>query len=284
MVLSKGVANAQALLLCPGPLSGAFASGAVFGVSFRWVMEEGNFLARAKFAAVTIPFHTKNVNIELPYRDRRQAGRILAAHLRQYAGRQGVIVLGLPRGGVPVAYEIAAGLDAPLDIFVVRKLGVPGREELAMGAIASGGVRVLNSEVLAALKIQKATLQKVIEQEEAELRRRETQLRGAHSIQQLEGKTIILVDDGLATGASMRAAVRALKIRNVRRRVVAVPVAAPRTCVQLQAEVDEVVCPATPESFRGVGQFYRDFTQTTDDEVRDLLARAAEFGTASRLS
>jgi putative phosphoribosyl transferase len=222
------------------------------------------------------------VNIELPYRDRRQAGRIVAQQLHQYADREGLIILGLARGGVPVAYEIAASLDAPLDVFVVRKLGVPGREELAMGAIASGGVRVLNSEVIAALKIQKAIIQEVTEREERELSRRENELRGANPPLYLEGKSIILVDDGLATGATMRAAIQALKLHNVKRCTVAVPVGAPRACAQVQAQVNEVLCPAIPESFRGVGQFYEDFTQTTDEEVRDLLSRASEFGAARR--
>jgi putative phosphoribosyl transferase len=218
------------------------------------------------------------VNVRLPYRDRRQAGRVLASLLQPCVERHEAIVLGLARGGVPVAYEVAIGLNIPLDVFVVRKLGVPGREELAMGAIASGGVRVLNPQVLAALKIKEAILQEVTERESRELDRRQEKFRGTNPVRSVKNKAIILVDDGLATGATMRAAIRALRSRDIRSCIVAVPVGAPDSCAELQAEVDELFCAATPQSFRGVGQFYENFTQTTDEEVRDLLTRAAGIG------
>jgi predicted phosphoribosyltransferase len=213
---------------------------------------------------------------ELHFRDRREAGRVLAEGLRNYTDRDDVIVLGLPRGGLPVAYEVARALGAPLDVFIVRKLGVPGFEELAMGAIASGGARVLNEHVLAQLDDSDEALARATETETRELERRETEYRGGHPAPELRGKTVILVDDGLATGATMRAAVMALRERGIARCVVAVPVAAPDTCAELAEEVDELVCAMTPAGFHAVGQFYENFLQTTDSEVRELLARGAE--------
>jgi len=213
---------------------------------------------------------------ELQFRDRREAGRVLAESLRKYAGRDGVIVLGLPRGGLPVAYQVAKALRAPLDVFIVRKLGVPGYEELAMGAIASGGARVLNESVLAQLDDSDEALALVTEIETRELERQELEYRDGRPAPDLRGKTVILVDDGLATGATMRAAVLALRERGVAARVVAVPVAAPETCAEFRDHVDEIVCAVTPPDFRAVGQFYEDFSQTSDNEVRELLARASE--------
>jgi len=213
---------------------------------------------------------------ELLFRNRREAGRVLAESLRRYAGRNDVIVLGLPRGGLPVAYEVAKALAAPLDVFIVRKLGVPGYEELAMGAIASGGARVLNEAVLAQLDDSDEALALVTEAETQELERREIEYRDGRPAPDLRGKTAILVDDGLATGATMRVAVMALRERDATACIVAVPVAAPETCAEFRGEVDEIVCAITPAHFRAVGQFYEDFSQTSDDEVRELLARAAE--------
>ena len=209
------------------------------------------------------------------FEDRADAGRQLADHLAGYAGRLRLLVLGLPRGGVPVAYEVARALDAPLDVFVVRKLGVPGHEELAMGAIASGGVRVVNRDVVQALGIDAAAIETVSAQEQRELERRERLYRGDRPPLDVRGCTVILVDDGLATGSTMRAAVAALAQRGPERVVVAVPIAAAATCQALRREVDEVVCALTPEPFFAVGMWYRDFSQTTDREVHDLLARAA---------
>jgi putative phosphoribosyl transferase len=205
-------------------------------------------------------------------RDRADAGRRLLPGLVAYKGRPDVLVLGLPRGGIPVAYEVAHGLGAPLDVFVVRKLGVPGQEELAMGAIATGGVRVLNRDVVDALQIPAHVVDRVAAEEERELRRREESYRGQRPEPDVRGRTVILVDDGLATGSTMRAAVAALRQQGPARIVIAVPVAAPSTCEDLRQEVDEVVCFATPEPFMAVGRFYDDFSQTTDDEVRRLLA------------
>jgi predicted phosphoribosyltransferase len=211
---------------------------------------------------------------ERAFRDRTDAGRALAARLGEYAGREDVLVLGLPRGGIPVAFEVARALGAPLDVFLVRKLGVPGREELAMGAIASGGVRLLNDEVVNTLRIDPDTIDRVAAEEQTELERRERAYRDGRPAPDPSGKTAILVDDGLATGASMRAAVRALRDLGPARVVVAVPVAAEATCQEFADEVDQVVCALTPEPFYAVGFWYEDFSQTTDEEVRDLLARA----------
>lgn len=209
------------------------------------------------------------------FRDRADAGRVLARELRQYAGRTDVLVLGLPRGGVPVAFEVARELGAPLDVFVVRKLGAPGQEELAMGAIASGGVRVLNSEVVHLLGISANEIETITHREEQELDRRERLYRGERPAIDPRGRTVIPIDDGLATGSTMRAAAKALRRLGPEKIVVAVPVASRSTCEELGAEVDEVVCAAKPEPFYAVGQWYASFTQTTDEEVRDLLERAA---------
>jgi predicted phosphoribosyltransferase len=208
------------------------------------------------------------------YRDRRDGGRQLAAALAQYANRRDVIVLALPRGGVPVGFEVATQLGAPLEVFVVRKLGVPGHEELAMGALASGGVRVLDEDLMRVAGVSAEEVQRITEAEQAELDRREREYRGDRPFPDVRGKTAILVDDGLATGASMRAAVAALRLDGPARIVVAVPVAAPETCDAFQSIADDVVCPVTPESFQAVGLWYDDFSQTTDDEVHELLARS----------
>jgi predicted phosphoribosyltransferase len=211
------------------------------------------------------------------YRDRREAGRILGERLAALAGRPDVVVLGLPRGGVPVAWEVARRLAAPLDVFVVRKLGLPGHEELAMGAIASGGVRVLNPEVVAT-GVGREEIEEVTARERGELERRERLFRGDRPPLPVAGRTVVLVDDGLATGSTMRAAVRALRKQDARQIVVAVPVGAASTCAELQEEADQVVCVATPAPFRAVGLWYDDFDQTTDDEVRELLDRGAQAG------
>jgi len=210
------------------------------------------------------------------FRDRHDAGRLLAAKLGTYANRPDVIVLALPRGGVPVAAEVARALGAPLDVFLVRKLGIPGHEELAMGAIATGGVRVLNDDVVRALHIPDRVIDAVAEQEARELARRERLYRGGRPPLDVRGRTVILVDDGLATGATMLAAVQALRQQRPARMVVAVPIAPPETCEELRAEVDDVICAVTPEPFHAVGLWYEDFSQTTDEEVRDLLAGRAE--------
>jgi len=191
-----------------------------------------------------------------------------------YAERPDVIVLGLPRGGVPVAYEVAKALEVPLDVFIVRKLGVPGREELAMGAIATGGVRMVNKNVVSRLGITSQALESVAAPEQKELERRELLYRSGPTVCDLRGRTVIVVDDGLATGSTMRAAAAALRKLQVKRIVVCVPVAAPDTCDEIKAEVDEIVCAATPEPFLGVGRWYHDFSQTTDGEVLQLVARA----------
>jgi predicted phosphoribosyltransferase len=207
------------------------------------------------------------------FRDRPEAGRRLAGKLSAYANRPDVIVLALPRGGVPVAFEVAQALNAPLDVFVVRKLGVPGHEEFAMGAIGTGGVRVLNDEVVKGLGIPPHAIDAVTAQERQELVRRERLYRGGRAAPDLRGLTVILVDDGLATGATMKAAIQALRQLQPGRVVVAVPTASPETCEQLKPEVDEIVCDITPELFHAVGAWYEDFSQTTDQEVRELLAR-----------
>jgi putative phosphoribosyl transferase len=208
-----------------------------------------------------------------PFHDRVDAGKALARHLSKYAGRPDVTVLALPRGGVPIGYEVARALGAPLDVFIVRKLGVPGQEEYAMGAVASGGVRVLNEDVVRSLRLSDTAVERITAKELTELNRRERLYRGDRPELDLTGRTVILVDDGLATGSTMKAAVKALKARGPARTVVAVPVAAPDTCEELRREVDEVVCAVTPEPFRAVGLWYEDFSQTSDEEVHDLLAR-----------
>jgi erythromycin esterase-like protein/predicted phosphoribosyltransferase len=207
-----------------------------------------------------------------PFRDRREAGRHLASKLAAYANRSDVLVLGLARGGVPVAYEVAHALAAPLDVFIVRKLGVPGYEELAMGAIATGGVRVLNNQLVERLGIPEYLIEVVAAREQEELRRRERLYRGGLPPLDARGRTVILVDDGLATGTTMQAAIKALKQQDPARIVVAVPIASRETCEELKAEADDVICAVTPEPFHAVGLWYEDFAQTTDEEVRELLA------------
>lgn len=206
------------------------------------------------------------------FHDRTDAGRQLAERLTRYAGRDDVLVLALPRGGVPVGYEVAEALGAPLDVFVVRKLGVPGHEELAMGAVASGGVRVLNEPVVDRLGISAEALDRATARELRELERRERAYRGTRPPLDVRGKVVILVDDGLATGSTMRAAVAALRRLNPARVVVAVPVGARETCSDFE-EADETICAHEPEPFYGVGMWYGDFSQTTDEEVQDLLGR-----------
>jgi predicted phosphoribosyltransferase len=207
----------------------------------------------------------------MQFRNRAEAGRILAKKLAAYEDRPGVLVLALPRGGVPVAFEVARSLHAPLDVFLVRKLGVPGHRELAMGAIASGGVRVLNDDVVKGLHIPTDVIDAVAEAEGRELDRREQTYRAGRPPLDLRGKIVLLIDDGLATGATMRAAVAAVRAQGPARVVVAVPVAAAETCEELRVEADEVVCAQMPDPFYAVGLWYRDFSQTTDDEVRELL-------------
>jgi predicted phosphoribosyltransferase len=211
------------------------------------------------------------------FRDRAEAGRALASRLMGFAGRGDVVVLALPRGGVVVGYEISQALNAPLDVFMVRKLGTPGQPELAMGAIASGGVIVLNPDVVHALNIPDQMIRGVAEREQREIERREREYRGSRPPAPLRGHAVILVDDGLATGSSMRAAVRAVRNRDPASIVVAVPVAAASTCDELRAEseVDHVICLATPEPFQAVGQWYQEFPQISDQEVRELLQRDA---------
>jgi predicted phosphoribosyltransferase len=207
------------------------------------------------------------------FRDRREAGRLLAAKLTAYANRPDVIVLALPRGGVPVGYEVARALGAPLDVFVVRKLGVPGYEELAMGAVATGGVRVLNDQVVSRLGIPGHVIDAVAAHEQQELALRERLYRGGRPPLDVRNRTVILVDDGLATGATMHAAIAALRQLHPARIVVAVPTASPETCEEMRAEADDVICAVTPEPFQAVGRWYQDFSQTTDEEVQDLLKR-----------
>lgn len=211
-------------------------------------------------------------DIRLPFADRREAGRVLAGLLQGYRGRDDVLVLALPRGGVAVGFEVAHALHAPIDIFVVRKLGYPGHEEYAMGAIASGGVRVMND--LHDISVDPATLAVIVAREQDELARREQLYRAGRPAADIAGHTVIVCDDGLATGSTMRAAVRALRQKNPARLIVAVPVGAEDTCEQLRAEADEVVCAAMPRPFRAVGLWYGDFPQASDDEVRELLEQA----------
>jgi predicted phosphoribosyltransferase len=210
------------------------------------------------------------------FADRREAGRFLAGKLATYADRPDVLVLALPRGGVPVAFEVARTLHAPLDVFLVRKLGLPGHEELAMGAIASGGVIVLNEDVVRALRILQDVIEHVAAEERRELERRERAYRGDRPPPDVRGHTVILVDDGLATGSTMRTAVAALRQQGPARIVVAVPIGAPETCAEFQREADDVVCAVTPQPFYAVGLWYGDFSQTSDEEVHDLLERSAQ--------
>jgi len=214
--------------------------------------------------------------METTFSNRAEAGRLLAEKLDQYAGRDDVIVLGLPRGGLPVAFEVAKRLRAPLDVFIVRKLGVPGFEELAAGAIASGGVRVLNEDVMRSIPNAEQVIESITAKETAELQRREQSYRDGRPAPELRDRIVILVDDGLATGATMHAAVKALRQRGAAKIVVAVPVGPPETCREFEDAADEVVCATAPEFFHAVGQFYEDFSQTSDEEVREILARAAQ--------
>ena len=213
---------------------------------------------------------------EMLFRNRTHAGRVLAGMLEGYSNRDDLLVLALPRGGVPVAFEIANALHVPLDVFLVRKLGVPGQEELAMGAIATGGIRVLNHELVKYLGVPDRVIDSATAAEQAELDRREQAYRGTREAPDVRGRIVILVDDGLATGSTMRAAVAALRQQKPARIIVAVPVAAASTCQEFREEVDEIICATTPDPFYGVGQWYEDFSQTTDEEVRDLLKRAAQ--------
>jgi len=212
--------------------------------------------------------------VDVRYPDRPSAGEILAQQLLHYANRPDVCVLALPRGGVPIGYEVARTLKAPLDVFIVRKLGVPGQEELAMGAIASGGVRVLNTEVVHHMNVPPSVIDHVALREEQELHRREHLYRNHEPPIELKDKTVILVDDGLATGSTMRAAIAAVRQHRAGRIIVAVPVGAPETVAEIGAEVDEIVCPLVPRGFQAVGQWYVRFDQTTEDEVRELLVAA----------
>lgn len=211
------------------------------------------------------------------YQDRRQAGQVLARALSTYADRDNVIVLALPRGGVPVAYEIAKSLHAPLDVFIVRKLGVPGHEELALGAIATGDIYIFNEDIIGELQVSKQQIETVIKQESNELKRRELAYRGNRPFPDLQNKIVILVDDGIATGATMRAAIKSLRLLKPKNIIVAVPVAAKEMCDVMQNEVDQFYCPLRPVSFYAVGAWYQDFSQTEDEEVYTLL-KAAKKG------
>jgi len=210
------------------------------------------------------------------FKNRADAGRKLAAKLTRYADREDVLVLALPRGGVPVAYEVAKELKAPLDVFLVRKLGVPRHEELAMGAIASGGVRVINQELINYLGIPDEVIDAIAAIEQRELERRMVAYRDDRPPPEVKNRIVILIDDGLATGSTMRAAAASLRLQKPRRIVVAVPVSSPETCNEFRSEVDEIVCAVTPQHFQGVGLWYDDFSQTSDEEVRELLKRAVQ--------
>jgi putative phosphoribosyl transferase len=210
------------------------------------------------------------------FKNRSEAGRLLSQKLQDYANRSDVIVLALPRGGVPVAFEVAGALNAPIDVFVVRKLGAPGQRELAMGAIASGGVRVLNEDVIRVMRIREEVVDAVAAEEQQEMERRELAYRGRRPLPEFKDRTVILVDDGLATGSTMHAAVAALRQQRPARVVVAIPVAPPSTLREFHGEADEVVCVLAPDApFEGVGRWYLDFSQTTDEEVRQLLEQAS---------
>ena len=214
--------------------------------------------------------------MKIPFRDRSEAGRYLADALRHYAGKPNLLVLALPRGGVPVAYQVARALHAPLDLMLVRKLGVPGYEELAMGAIAAGGIRVISNDVVRTLAIPDRAIAAAAANEEHELERRDRAYRGSRPPPEVEGKVVILIDDGLATGSTMRAAVAALRTQQPERLVLAVPLAPAESCEALRPEVDEIVCGFSPDPFLAVGQGYENFSQITDEEVRTLLSRSAE--------
>jgi putative phosphoribosyl transferase len=217
-----------------------------------------------------------------PFLNRREAGRELASRLAAYADRDDVLVLALPRGGVPVAYEVARALNAPMDVFLVRKLGTPGHRELAMGAIASGGIRVLNDDVVRHFGIPQPAIENIAREEEQELERRERVYREGRPAPDLANRVVILIDDGLATGSTMRAAAQAVRARHPARVIVAVPVGARETCAELRSIADEVVCARMPEPFSSVGQWYLDFTQTEDDEVRELLKQSTTTPRAFR--
>jgi putative phosphoribosyl transferase len=223
-----------------------------------------------------------HLNNQEPFSNRRNAGIELASHLSAYANRTDVVALALPRGGVPVAYEVARALRAPLDVFLVRKLGVPGHRELAMGAIASGGIRVLNEDVVDWYGITPPVIDEVARQEQAELERREREYRDGRAPLELKGRTVLLIDDGLATGSSMRAAVQAVRAHAPSRIVVAVPVGAPDTCRALEDVADEVVCARIPQRLSAVGHWYWDFSQTSDEEVHQLLHEKPEAIARSR--
>ena len=224
-------------------------------------------------------FSRDTAEVRLPFADRTQAGRLLAGRLESFAGQyEKAIVLGLPRGGVPVAFEVAHTLRLPLDVYLVRKLGTPGFEELAMGAIATGGIRVLNRRVIEELHVSESQLESVLAAETAELQRRERIYRQDRPCPELEGRTAILVDDGLATGSTMRAAIASLRAQRAKQVIVAVPVAPPDTCAELDAESDGAICLATPQPFLAVGQWYEEFSPPSDDEIREqLLANAREM-------
>lgn len=222
------------------------------------------------------PAHAPVERDEARFADRRDAGRVLAGRLSSYAHRDDVLLLALPRGGVPVGAEVARALGVPLDILVVRKLGLPGQPEYAMGAIAMGDVRVLNTQVIQQLALSYSAIDLVTRAEIRELHRREKLYRGDRAMPVVEGRVLILVDDGMATGASMRAAVQALRDLHPARIVVAVPVSSPQTCHLLTQDADEVICARTPERFRSVGQWYERFEQTSDEEVRRVLADAVQ--------
>jgi putative phosphoribosyl transferase len=215
----------------------------------------------------------------VPFRDRTQAGQLLAAELKKYADLQDVMVLALPRGGVPVAFEIARELRAPMDVFVVRKLGVPGQEELALGAIASGGARVLNQDVVESLNISDRIIDAITAREQHTLDERERVYRDGRPPYPVRDHTVILVDDGLATGATMLAAIRAVRKQKPKAVIVAVPVAAPRVYESFMPEVDDIICLATPQPFLGVGQWYEDFSQISDQQVRNLLEKTSAWAT-----
>ena len=215
------------------------------------------------------------------FRDRTEAGQVLARCLQQYKNQPDVLILGLPRGGVPVAYEVARELNAPLDVFIVRKLGVPGHEELGMGAIATGGVRILQEGILRELGISQQTIDAVSERERAELERRERLYRSGRPAPTIKGRTVVIIDDGSATGSTMKAAIQAVRQQDPRRLIVAVPTAPSETCEQLKESADEVVCPLSPDPFVAVGGSYADFSQTTDEEVRELIASAANLSSGA---